>query len=208
MSMVDSYLGEVARFLPLERRDDVVEELRGAIEEQVADEVEAGSEATEATSRILRGFGHPLKVAGEYQTVKYLIGPELYPSFGQTLKLILIVVLAIQLAIALAAGQISDWHTGFFALFWQLANTAFWVFAIVTLVFVGIERSGERIDWYNNWDPAKLPRRGVSVIDRQDMVTNLLTEGVFLLWWNDVVSFASWLPSGVVVLELAEPWQP
>ena len=69
MSMVDSYLGEVARFLPLERRDDVVEELRGAIEEQVADEVEAGSEATEATSRILRGFGHPLKVAGEYQTV-------------------------------------------------------------------------------------------------------------------------------------------
>ena len=72
---------------------------------------------------------------------------------------------------------------------------AFWITAITTASFVFIERSGERLGWYESWKPASLSPSTLGTIDRSDVVTNLIIEGVFLLWWNDVLPINNLIPA-------------
>ena len=101
MQLVDSYLNEVGRFLPAAQREDIINELREAITEQIEDLAQAGtgSPASSDAETVLRGFGHPLKVASAYQPQRHLIGPDYYPAFVQTLKTLLIVVGSVNLVI-------------------------------------------------------------------------------------------------------------
>ena len=149
MELVESYLNEVGRFLPEEQRSDILSELQDAI----VGEVEGSGESAgrlpneEDEKLVLARFGHPLKVASRYQTQKYLIGPDLYPAFIHTLKVVFVVALVAQVVVALIAAQTSDWQIGPGAMLAVVVEMVVWVAAIVVLVFIAIEYSGERLRW-------------------------------------------------------------
>lgn len=144
---------------------------------------------------MLARFGHPLKVASRYQPQKYLIGPDLYPAFLQTLKIVFVAALVIQVATALIFAQTNHWQIGPLYLLKMSVEMFVWAGAIVVLVFVSIEVSGERLRWYENWQPEFLAAGNLGVVKRSDVITNLIFEGCFLLWWNDVVVLQNWIPA-------------
>ena len=210
MKLVDAYLVEVSRFLPEDSRADVIDELRASIEDQVTEQAAGSGRAPEPDDErtVLGAFGHPLKIASAYQPQRYLIGPGLFGSYVEALRFLLIAVLSLQVAIALAVGIGSGWTLSGWGLFSQALSSAVWVAAIVTGVFVAIERSGERLDWYASWRPDTLRAGPVTVANRTDLITNIVTEGVFLLWWNDVLVLDNWVPLIGEHLSLSSAWEP
>ncbi len=210
MQLIDNYMNELSRFLPTENRDDILVELRTSIEEQVADHArEQGHEPDiDDEKSVLRRFGHPLKVASEYQTQRYLIGPALFPGFVYTLKIILVVVLSLQLVVSVILTLSAGSTFSFSGLLSHMIDTAFLVAAILVAVFASMEFTGERLKWYDSWQPESLGFKSVSISKRDNVISNLITEGIFLLWWNDVLSFQRLLPnpSGDVVVTMSDAW--
>ena len=102
MDIIDSYVTEVAQYLPADQREEIAGDLYAALEEEVEAEAEqAGREATEDDEYTVVGrFGHPYKAAARYLPQRYLIGPALYPAFFRTLKIVWVVALTTLVLIA------------------------------------------------------------------------------------------------------------
>ena len=81
MELIDLYVAEVRKRLPLKGRDDIEAELRSTLEDMLEDRSQkAGRPADEAmTLDLLKEYGPPDKVAATYNPHPYLIGPRLYP---------------------------------------------------------------------------------------------------------------------------------
>ncbi len=204
MEWVERYLHQVGHYLPEDKRAEVTESLREAIEGEIDGlaDVHDGrvSEADQKT--VLARFGHPLKVARDYHPLRYLVGPALYPVWWQTVKQVAVLVLGIQVVVALVAGAGTGWTVGAFDLLGLLLYGQFWALVIVTGVFVAIETSGEHLRRFERWRPEQLPAHSVAPIRRGDVLTNLFSEGVFLLWWNDVLVLSRWLPDSLPAFPL------
>ncbi len=148
MEMLDRYLQAVRRHLPWLRQDDIVAELRANLEAQLEDkEAELGRKLTDAEMEAwIKQLGSPLQVAARYQPQQYLIGPTIFPTYRFVMKL--------------AAGWCAVIYTiaktvdivvngrGAEAAVWALAQLPWILFinaAVITLVFVILERSGARL---------------------------------------------------------------
>ena len=212
MQLIERYLTELETHLPKPQRNDIVVELRDDLVEQVQALGEAEDRAATPAdeSAVLAQLGHPLKLAGSYKSRRYLIGPALYPAYLQTLKIALIVVLALVVLASVAFGPVSSLGllakgvlNGFF-------EAGLWVVALVTLSFLSLESSEAGVDWYDNWTPADL-REDTHALDYAGVVTNLVSEGFFLLWWNDLIlnrwnTFSS-ADTGEISVALTSIWQ-
>ena len=212
MKLVESYLNEVCRFIPQQQcaeiRDELLEAIVGELEGRAQ---AAGREPNEEDEKqVLAGFGHPLKVASRYQQNKYLIGPDLYPVFLQTLRAVFAIAIVALVVMAFIASLVNDLQMSPSMLLKMLVQTIVWVGAIVVLVFVSLEYSGERLPWYDRWRPESLSKGSLGIIKRGDVITNLISEAFFVLWWNDVVVLQSWLPllSEDHQLALSAVWAP
>ena len=180
MQLIDSYLSEVERFLPADQRADILGELRSSLEEQVLDVAGDTTPGLDDQKVVINRLGHPLKVASGYQGQRYLIGPELFPTFVQTLKTVLVVVAAIQIAIMLTAYVSSGWTTSVRGLLSGIFESLLWASIIVSLVFASIEYSGDRLDWYDKWSADSLSLSVGPPVERGAVITNLISEGIFL----------------------------
>src|SRR5512139_3568397 len=94
MSLIDLYVTEVGKRLPLRGRKDIEAELRSTLEDMLEDRSQkAGRPADEGMMLdLLREYGPPDKVAAIYHAHPYLIGPRLFPLFVKVLKIVLTVV--------------------------------------------------------------------------------------------------------------------
>ena len=208
MSYVDSYLAQVGRHLSARQRDDILRELRSSIEDQITDLAGNREPGHNDEKAVLRRLGHPLKVASGYSDPRYLIGPELFPFFLQTLKTVLLVVGLIQVAVVMTAYVSTGYTTQLAHLFTGVFDTLLWASVITLVVFVSIEYSGDQLGWYDSWKPESLSLTDSAPINRSDLMTNLITEAVFLLWWNNVLILQRWLPgpNGDVTISLTAVW--
>ncbi len=138
MQNLDSYLKDVARFLPAADRDDIVRELAENLRSQIEDrEAEIGRPLTEAEGMaLLDRFGTPLEVAARYRPASgvlafgpVLVGPVLFPFYAKMLAFLLSVtacaIVVIGVALRTPAGSVVQ------ALLIHLAIQ----FSIVTLIF-------------------------------------------------------------------------
>lgn len=161
-SMLDRYLYAVQNDLPKDQpAADIIAEIGDDLQSQM-DERSAtlGRPLTEEEqAALIKAYGHPRIVAGRYNRVQYLVGPETFPFYFSTLRLVLVVVVTIELL----AGAISSLvtHNGF--LFFEALgaawNSLIWIFGIVTVVFALGERTHDRASFLNpfKWDPRRLP---------------------------------------------------
>ena len=210
MQLIESYLSEVECFLPARQRADILGELRSSLEEQVLDLAGDNAPGLDEQKSVINRLGHPMSVASGYQAQRYLIGPELFPTFVQTLKIVLVVVAAIQLAIMMIAYVTSGWTTSVIGMLTGVFDTLLWASLVVSIVFVIIEYSGHRLDWYDKWSADSLSLSARSSVDRGGLISDLISEGIFLLWWNDVLVLQNWIPGAreLFTVTLGDVWGP
>ncbi|MEO1575646.1 MAG: hypothetical protein AAFU65_11890 [Pseudomonadota bacterium] len=194
MRWINSYLSEVEQHLDAADRTDILVELRTTLEEQI-DDLAGDGEATEAHQKqVITALGHPMKVAAGFNGPRYLIGPELFPTYWQTLRLVLVIVAVIQCALLLLAYVTTDWSATLPGVLRGTFDALLWASIVVTLVFIGLEALDERIDRYAGWTADRLSPNAGAPVSASDMITNLVSEGVFLLWWNGAIGIQNWLP--------------
>ncbi|MEQ9451749.1 MAG: hypothetical protein RJQ07_09200 [Pseudomonadales bacterium] len=201
--LIDSFVYLVGQYLPESQRADISADLRQSIYEEIESMVEqTGEPVSEADLLAVIGrFGHPLKVANSYLPQRYLIGPDMFPIYTRLLRTFVTLAVVGLVGFGLLMSFVGDWQMGA----WQLLGTGLeilmWLVFSITAVCIAIEFGGEKLKWYERWNPADIARNAVGPIDRSDVFTNLLSEGFFLLWWNDVFDFGEFIT-------LSPVWQP
>lgn len=174
MDVIEKYLYAVGKRLPIKQREDIVNELRSVIMDNLDDRMQ-GNEATEEDiNQVLIEMGSPYEVAKRYRTHgDYLIGPKLIDAFYMMLKIALIAVagahlIAVIVSLFATAGNISgigditDIIVQFFVKIWNIIPSLLSVAGAIVLVFIVIERKGGKnvmgLDEFKSekWDPTKL----------------------------------------------------
>lgn len=202
MELLDRYLKTVRTYLPATQKDDIIRELSENIRSQIEDkEAELGRPLQEAEiEAILKAHGHPLIVAGRYRQDersfsfgKQLIGPVLFPFYAKVLAFnlgITSIVIIFLFTLLVVSGQPVGRIAGLpGVLFFQLAIQ----FAIITAVFVGVDRQLARHP--DRWDPQKSARTfyprvadeaGKQRVSRIDSFSRLIALAVSVVWLRAV----------------------
>jgi len=196
MELIDRYLTAIRWNLPRDvKADDIVAELRDVIASRIEDREESlGSPLGEKEiSALLREFGHPLVVAARYGTQQWLIGPDLFPFYWFSLKIVL--AISVVLTILSGVGDIVVGGHPFQSLahmvggaWWSLLGNA----GLVTLIFAVIERTGWLTDHLNRWSPEHLPDLGDFTIKTKpqrgwESAFEVVFGIGFVLWWAGVI---------------------
>ncbi|MBV9881821.1 MAG: hypothetical protein JO276_02300 [Sphingomonadaceae bacterium] len=190
MDLIDRYLGAVRRNLPARGADDIVAELRDALANRVEErEAALGRPLTDGEIQALvKDFGHPLVVAARYRRQQWLIGPDVFPFYLMVARILLLAVAGVQVAIGLVRLLFGgdDPIQILLAMAGGLATSLLFSLAIVTFLFVVLERSGFPKEHLQIWNPAQL----ADVEDeRQGPWKSAAEVGfsiAFLLWWTGV----------------------
>lgn len=100
MNRLERYLQAIRKYLPWQRQDDILAELRANLESQLEDkEAELGRPLTDAEIEAwLKQFGPPMQVAARYAPQQYLIGPSIFPIYWYILRLACMWCLAVYFA--------------------------------------------------------------------------------------------------------------
>ena len=156
MTLTERYLKAVAAQLPKAAREDIVAELRDAIQTRMEErQEELGRPLTEADEEaVLREFGHPLSVAGRYGSgPQHVVGPELYPwwMFGVKVGLIaLACITAISAAIRLLIGDV-DAGQAISQGFNSLIGGGITIVGLATIAGFVIERQKNKPAFLREW---------------------------------------------------------
>jgi hypothetical protein len=197
MDLIDRYLGAIRRNLPVRGADDIVAELRDALASRIEEREDAlGRPLTPEEMRaLIKSFGHPLVVAARYRKRQWLIGPDVFPFYLMVARVVLLAVVGVQVVICLVRLLFGDGEPVqvVLAMFGGLATSLIISLAIVTLLFVVLERSGFPAEHLQNWNPAQLADAGDEQPGPWKSAAEVGLTIAFLLWWAGVFS----LPYGL-----------
>jgi len=157
-SPLDRYIADVESYLPAKNRADIIEELRANLSEKLADQAQdSGIElSAESEIELLSGFGHPLRIAAQYQGgSRSLVGPTLYPFYRMSVLVSLVISTCVMLSISLAEiffrvdlGDVSSP--------WMFVNTYIYIIGVITAGYVLTERIMERHSYLDSWEPSAM----------------------------------------------------
>jgi len=148
MKLLNLYLEEVKNLLPLKNREDILQEIQSTIMDTIEDRNPNPGELPdeETVKEVLKEFGAPRKVAQQYIERNYLIGPKLFPIYLHVLKIVLIVVAALNIfGVIVSLVNQSGLGPNVFEIVLEvlggLFSSLFTAFGVITLSFAGIERT-------------------------------------------------------------------
>lgn len=196
MKLLELYLDEVRSQLPPKNRQDILNEIRSTLMDMIEDrKADPSQEASEEVIKaVLQEFGSPRQVARDYGARNYLVGPRLYPVYLQVLRIVLIVVAAVNvLGLILAVINQTSPAVGVFETTLEvvggLFSSLFTAFGIVTLAFAGIERTAPeewKISVDEEWSPDDLQKHDQ---DERISITELAIEITLSLIFIAVLNF-------------------
>jgi hypothetical protein len=196
MDLIDRYLAAIARRLPAAKADDIVAEIRDDLltRQEVREDALGRPLTRDEVSALIKDMGHPLIVASRYRPQQYLIGPDAFPFFVATLRIVAI-FLALAFAIT-AASSVAFGHADIGHAIGQamsnLFSSAMLAFGTVAAVFYALERTGFPAEHLAKWRPRDLPE----VKDKQPNAWGSAFEvavGIyFILWWCGLVPFPAY----------------
>ncbi|MBK6792187.1 MAG: hypothetical protein IPG80_06505 [Anaerolineales bacterium] len=199
MNMIDRYVTEVGRNLPLLKgREDIEKELKSTLEDMLEDRAEqTGRVRDEAMEiEVLKEYGSPQKVAATYNPQPYLIGPKLFPFFLFVLKIVITVVVSVMLVLAGVQAVTdtpfmgSDFVKIIGGGLGNALSAAIAAFGNVVVVFAILERvlPEKEIGGFNeekDWDPAALAKDPhPDSISRFELITEIVFTFVALAILN------------------------
>jgi hypothetical protein len=164
MDLINLYVKEVGYRLPEKMRADIEGEIRSLIEDMLEDESQqAGRQPDhEMVVSILERMGPPEKVAASYQPARYLIGPELFPHYINTIRIVLgVVTILAALAIGVSVGARVEPPPNMIEVIGIIVggvvDAVIRALAIVTLIFAAIQFFVPDFKIKaRKWDPRKL----------------------------------------------------
>ena len=191
MDLIDLNLAARSRRLPADKAGDIVAEIRDdLLSRQEAREDALGRPLDRReVSALIKEFGHPLIVAARNRPPQFLIGPDAFPFFVATLRIV-----AMFLVVALAVGAVASVVFGHVPLVRAIAqgvsglfSSAMLTFGTVAAIFYALERTGFPANHLRQWRPEQLPEPR----DRQPSAWGSAFEvavGLYaILWWCGVV---------------------
>ena len=193
MELLDRYLEAVRVNLPKEQASDIVEEIADDLQSQ-ADEREATLHrplTRDESVELLKAYGHPRVVAARYAKTQYLIGPELFPFYLYVVKIVLVIVVAIELAGGLI-GSVALGNAEIFARsLGAIWNSLFLVVGSVTVIFAIIERVPAKVSpldriGITKWNPRTLPVAGGAQVPRSTSFFDAVANALFALVLLDI----------------------
>jgi hypothetical protein len=213
--LIGRYVAAVRRRLPAKEAADIAAELREAVASRLeAREAELGRPADKAEMiALLRTFGSPMLAAARYTGRQYLIGPDLYPYYWPTARIVVGIVAAVAMVGFLVQGVLSE-HPLRLALqgIGAAWNGAWLSFGIVTAIFIALEQTRAGPKFEQTWRPEQLPR------DTRDKPKSLFEslfslawDVIFIAWWIGLLTFPNTLPGeagerGLTLSLNAEAW--
>ena len=147
MKLIDRYIAEVGRHLPEKNREDIEAEIRSMLEDMIDENSQQTGKPVndEVTAAVLEQLGDPKLLAYQYTPAKhYLIGPDWYEAYIETLKRVLAtalpVVAIVTIFIALARNPIGFADAAGQA-FGRVIDVAIGILFWVTVAFIIVERT-------------------------------------------------------------------
>jgi len=207
MDLVERYFAAVERQLPAKPAGDILAELRDEFLARQEDrEAELGRPLDKKdVEALLREFGHPLVVAGRYRKTQHLIGPEVFPFWWATLKVVLLIVLGVYV-VAIALNALTEGAVKVDAAAPSVLAALVFVFGIVTLTFAAFERFGKS-GVLQDWKPRHLPPAQGRSRSAANVAAEIVVDLVFLAWWFGLIHFRDFLPPFVLRVDLAPVWE-
>ncbi|MFZ1363026.1 MAG: permease prefix domain 1-containing protein [Candidatus Nanopelagicales bacterium] len=165
--LVERYIAATAQELPRAQRQDITNELRETMLDDVEAKVDQGLTRAQAEEEVVTAMGDPIRLAAKYSGRQLtLIDSRLYPAWRRILVTVLwitIPIVAIATGASSALGDTSVWSAigqALMVAFMSAIQIAFWI----TLVFALIQRfakpnhdDSELGDMGQDWTPADLP---------------------------------------------------
>lgn len=166
--LFERYLQAVRKYLPWQRQDDIVAELRANLESQREErESDLGRPLSEGEMiDWLKELGPPMRMAARYQPARHLIGPAIFPLYWQILRIVLLWA-TVAYALATVVRTFTEPHgpewiaqalLGYPQLLFSAAACVTIVFAILEFVS---DRYPEKCPQFfatsPNWSPTSLP---------------------------------------------------
>ena len=186
MNLIDLYAREVGYNLPEKMKADIEQEIRSLIEDNLEDESQKTGRPVdeEMQVEILKRLGPPEKVAASYLPPRYLIGPELYPHFLTTLRIVLVVVAIVStIGIGASLGTNPETSNNIIEIITRLvsgllnslvsaAGSVVLIFAIIQIAVPNLKLTVKEM----KWDPRAL----LKIVDPERVsVGSTITEIVF-----------------------------
>jgi hypothetical protein len=167
MKLIDRYVADVGKRLPLKGRTDIEAELRSTLEDMLEDRSQKRNCPVDdvLAMELLKEYGSPEKVAATYHPTQYLIGPRIYPFFLFVLKIVstvLTVVLLVGLGVQLYQHSLQgpELAKAIGSGLLGILTAAIQAFGNIVLVFAILERvlptSDFKLGEEEEWDPASL----------------------------------------------------
>jgi hypothetical protein len=197
MELLDRYVEAIKKYLPWERQDDIVAELKANLESQLEDkEAELGRPLTkDEAGEWVKQLGPPIHMAARYQPQRSLIGPALFPFYRYVLQLACTWALVIWSIVTVVLVFVRPNPVALEPLtaVLQAPGVLFTTAAWVTLIFAIIEfASGRYPECFkntplasNDWSPESLPTAESSGKKRgsfANLVAEVIFGFIFLLW--------------------------
>lgn len=146
-TLTDRYVTATLRRVPEKQRPEIEKELRAAIADDVDARLDAGDKPDKAEYNALNELGDPYRLAASYTNHSLtLIGPDFYPAFVRSLKIVLAVTLPI-VYVVLVVISFAQHKNVFASIFGPLGSTiavGIYVSFAVTLLFALVERGQAR----------------------------------------------------------------
>ncbi|QUG42608.1 hypothetical protein KD050_04860 [Psychrobacillus sp. INOP01] len=150
MHLIDIYIQEVTRRLPVKSRDDIALELRSTIEDMLPENY-----SEKEVKEVLKNLGNPASLASEYsERPMYLIGPRYFDPYMTLLKIVIPIVAIIAFFVIIVENIITysgeeDIVNGIINVIililghgiWGIISATIQTFFWITLVFAILERT-------------------------------------------------------------------
>jgi hypothetical protein len=198
-TVVDLYLLQLKSLLPRKHRDDIAAEIGDGIAAAVdARERGLGRKLDDdETGAILKSYGHPIAVAGRYLPMQQLIGPRVFALYWYVIQAVLVVIASVG-GIVAAIALLTEPRATQAAM--RVLVRFFWIAldagALVTLLFVLLDRGQVRLRFLEDFDAQKLGRGPLGKhsallgeIPRKNTVLEIAMVAILLLWWIGLLVF-------------------
>jgi len=171
LELVDQYILAVGRKLPLRGREEIKQELKSRILDEI--ETKYGPlPGREDIEKILTGFGAPGHTARKYTGERYIIAPgftDLYLLIISLVVFALFIAFTTVFAVELFTENLRGTALlrGIGRIFANLFNTALGGIGSITLIFMGISRFYRKgLDLEEDWTPKEL--KGIEVVPKSE----------------------------------------
>jgi hypothetical protein len=207
MDLVDRYMAAVGRQLPAKQAGDILAELREEFLARQEDREAALGRPLDKkdVEALLVEFGHPLVVAGRYRKTQHLIGPEVFPFWWATTKVVLLIVLGVDVVL-FALGALTEGAVNSRAAGPPVLVALIFVFGLITLIFAAFERFG-KTGFLQDWKPRHLPPAQGKSRSPANLAAEIVVDVIFLAWWFGLIHFRNYLPPFFLRVDLAPVWE-